>query len=111
MLTALLIGLGLAAFTGVIAAAHWLGQPGKGPEWRTYAHGSMAGLVLITLLLGLDHQDPGAGPRLAGIFFTIATGMLLFLQRQRQQRFSLGLLGLHVSFALLAILIVGFQFG
>jgi hypothetical protein len=74
-------------------------------EIRSFAHGLAAGLVLIALLLGLDNHAPQDAPRLIILFLCIATGMLLFLKRQRLQAFPGGLLIVHAGMALLALLL------
>ncbi len=95
--------LAAAMASGLFASLRWWQEPTGGSELRTWLHGASAMLVLLALLLSLDHHAAGNAQRLAAVFLAVATGMLMFLQRQRQRRFSRPLLGLHVGFALLAL--------
>ncbi len=97
--------LGATIASGLYVTLRWLKEPTEGSELSTWLHGGCAMLVLLALLLSLDHNVAGNAQRLAGIFLAVATGMLMFLQRQRQRRFSRPLLGLHVGFGLLALLV------
>ena len=60
-------------------------------------------LVLGLLVLGLDQHEPTHGAGLLVIFISLATGMLLFLKRQRQQAFPGALMLLHGLLGSLAV--------
>lgn len=101
----------LAAATGLwVLPAWWRGERGF-DERRANLHGSSAALLLIALLIALDHQAPGDAWLLLICFLTIATGMLLFLLRQRQQRHPRWLLLVHGAAALAAIVLGGLLLG
>lgn len=107
MMLALAVLIALACVSGVWA---WLGWRQRSPDpdqARPYLHGASAALVLMVLLLGLDNHAPADMPRLIALFLAIATGMLLFLKRQRQQAFPRPLLWLHVAASVGALVLVG----
>lgn len=97
----------LCALSGAVVWQQWQRKDRPVDDARAYAHAVTAGLVLLALLLTLDHHAPSDKPVLLGIFFSIATGMLMFLQRQRQQRRSSILLALHLVATACAVLATG----
>ena len=100
MLIALAILLVAACASGLWVWLVWRKQPLRLEERRAFVHGLSAALVLVLLLLSLDQHGSSDGPRLLLIFLSIATGMLLFLKRQRQQSFPSVVLIAHVVLAL-----------
>ncbi len=105
---AMLILLVLACITGVWVWADWRLTPARADETRAYAHAAVTALILGLALLSLDQEADDAW-RLLGLFLAIATGMLLFLKRQRQRAFPPRLLWLHVGFAVLVIALTGWS--
>ena len=100
MLLALAILLSIACASGLWVWLSWRKQPLKLAERRAFAHGLSAAFVLALLLLGLDQHGASDGTRLLLIFLSIASGMLLFLKRQRQYSFPQGIFIAHVLLAL-----------
>ncbi len=103
MNSVLLALLCAAALSGLWVWAEWRKHPAHMRDMRAYVHAAVAALILITLVTGLDQHESGHGLRLLGIFLTIATGMLLFLKRQRQNAFPGLLLAAHVGLSLIAV--------
>lgn len=106
----LMLLLIVCSLSGVTAWWQWRRRERNPEDLPAYVHGVAAACVLIGMLLMLDNQNPGDKPLLIGIFFSIATGMLLFLQRQRQQRHSNAVLGLHLLSTGLALIALGVKF-
>lgn len=96
----------LALATGLWVLPPWW-RADLGDERRTLVHGLSAGAVLLALLLNLDNHAAGHGLALLAGFFALATGMLLFLMRQRQRRFPRPLLLLHGGLAIAALGLAG----
>lgn len=103
MAVALLLALGAAALSGLWVWRQWRQQPMRMDDARIFAHGAAAALVLGLLVLGLDQHEPTHGAGLLVIFISLATGMLLFLKRQRQQAFPGALMLLHGLLGSLAV--------
>ncbi len=103
MLLALFIGLLLASASGLWLWLSWRQQPAQVPETRVALHGLATAAVLVCLLLGLDNHGQSDGLRLLLVFLSVATGMLLFLKRQRQGVLAGRLLLIHLVLALLAL--------
>ena len=99
----LLVLLCAAVLSGLWVWMQWRKRPPHMSDMRAYTHAAVAALILITLVTGMDQHAPGHGLRLLGIFLTIASGMLLFLKRQRQNAFPGLLLAAHVGMSLIAL--------
>ncbi len=103
MITALFVLLCGAALSGLWVWMQWRQRAAVMDDVRPYVHGALAALVLVTLVMSLDQNDPEHGWRLLAIFLTIATGMLLFLKRQRQHAFPGALMALHIALGAVAL--------
>ncbi len=96
-----------ALLSGLYVWWQWRDADRPVEEIRAYAHAASAALILLSLLLSLDNQAAGDAPRLLGIFLCIATGMLMFLQRQRLQKRSRALFWTHLGCTGLVLLGLG----
>ncbi|MGJ8668431.1 MAG: hypothetical protein ACSHXK_02985 [Oceanococcus sp.] len=110
MLPTLLIALLCASLSGVWLWFSWRRQGPELPELRVGLHALIAAAALVVLVVALDNHGSDDGLRLLAVFFSIATGVLLFLKRQRQRQFPNTLLIAHVLCALAAIAVVAWAF-
>lgn len=109
MLVSLLIALVCAGLSGVWVWLSWRKKAYEVAEIRIAAHAVTAAAVLIALFLTLDNHGSDDGLRLLAVFLSIATGMLLFLKRQRQRLFPQALMLAHLLCGLAAVSIVAWS--
>lgn len=108
MAYALLILLTVACASGLWLFFSWRRDGLKLSESRVFMHGIAAGGVLMALLLDLNHETSADTARLLLVFLGLASGMLLFLQRQRLRRLNSRLAWTHLGLGFTALLLVGF---
>ncbi len=102
MVSASLLACTAAVLTGLLLLRSWRAAQ-AGSAGATALHGLAGSAALLFLLIAPGGKNAAYAWALAGLAATIATGMVMFLIRERRQQFPARALWLHAAAAALAL--------